>query len=62
MAVIAGLEMRYDESVEYAKNAIQNGLDIEEQRKLLNMFRTYARLGNQKSMNFSKELSSKLTK
>ncbi|MDU1234948.1 hypothetical protein [Haemophilus parainfluenzae] len=62
LAVIAGLEMRYDESVEYAKNAIQNGLDIEEQRKLLNMFRTYARLGNQKSMNFSKELSSKLTK
>lgn len=62
LAIITGLEVRYDESVEYAKKAIQNGLNIEEQRKLLNMFRTYAKLGNQKSMEFSKELSLKLTK
>lgn len=62
LAIIAGLEMRYDKSVEYAKKAIQNGLNIEEQRKLLNMFRRYARIGNQKSIEFSKELSSKLTK
>lgn len=57
LSAIAGMEMKVDESAEYAKLAIKYGLDIENKKNLLNRFRTYAKLNNLKAIELSKELS-----
>lgn len=62
LTTIAGIEMRFDDAVKYAKKAIENGIGINEQRGFLDMFRTYSSGGNLKSIEFSKELSAILTK
>lgn len=62
LASIAGVEMRVDDAVEYAKKAVKSGIGINEQRGFLDMFRTYSRGGNFKATEFSKELSATLTK
>ena len=62
LTTIAGVEMRFDDAVKYAKKAIENGIGINEQRGFLDMFRTYSSGGNLKSIEFSKKLSAILTK
>ena len=57
LSAIAGMEIKIDESAEYAKLAIKYGLDIENKKNLLNRFRTYAKLNNLKAIELSKELS-----
>lgn len=57
LSAIAGMEMKVDESAEYAKLAIKYGLDFENKKHLLNRFRTYAKLNNLKAIELSKELS-----
>lgn len=61
LSTIAGLENKYDQSVEYARLAIKSGIDLNSQKDLLVRFRDYARLGNYQSTIFVKELSESIT-
>ncbi|MBF0784284.1 hypothetical protein E4T80_02170 [Muribacter muris] len=57
LAMISGLELKYDQAVDYAEQAIKYHLPLQYKQSLLKIFRDYAKIGNKKSREFAMKLS-----
>lgn len=60
LAIISGMELKYDRAVDYAEQAIKYHLPLQYKQSLLNTFRNYAKMGNKKSRDFAMKLSQKI--